>query len=317
MTRYLVLGGNGFIGRHLVRQLIEQGVTPLVADLSPNPAAPFIRVDYTNAATLQSVLRGIDVVMHLAWTTTPQSGTDDPTGDVTENILGSLNLFRACVAQGVKRLVFCSSGGAVYGHAQSNLITEAHPLEPLSSYGITKLAVENYLRLFSRLYGIEYVIMRPANAYGEGQIGGKDQGVIAACMNALLYHQKFTVWGDGTVIRDYVHVDDIAGAISAAANAGAANRVFNIGSGQGLSINQLIGLIEKITGRVVEVDYAAERQIDARVNVLDSSLAKAALGWTPAISINEGLQRQWEFLLSGQSRAKHSVANVRPAQAHS
>src|SRR5215831_4143533 len=172
MTRCLVLGGNGFIGRHLVRHQIKEGAPPLVADLYPNPDADFIRVDYTNPATLQNVLRGVDVVIHLAWTTTPQSGTDDPTSDVSENILGSLNLFRACVAQGVKRLVFCSSGGAVYGHAQSNPITEVHPLEPLSSYGITKLAVENYLRLFSRLHGIEYVILRPGNAYGEGQLGG-------------------------------------------------------------------------------------------------------------------------------------------------
>jgi len=304
MTRYLVLGGNGFIGRHLVRHLIKQGVTPLVADLSPGAAAPFIRVDYTKPATLHNVLRGVDVVMHLAWTTTPQSGTDDPTSDVSENILGSLNLFRACVAQGVKRLVFCSSGGAVYGHAQSNPITEVHPLEPLSSYGITKLAVENYLRLFSRLHGIEYVILRPGNAYGEGQLGGKDQGVIAACMKALLQNQRFTVWGDGTVTRDYVHVEDIARAILAAAKVRTANHVFNIGSGRGLSINQLIELIERITGRVVQVEYAAERQIDARVNVLDSSLAKGAFGWTPAISIDEGLRRQWQFLVGGQTAGK-------------
>src|SRR5689334_6069533 len=134
MDRYLILGGSGFIGSHLVRHLTREAAYPVVADLVANPDAPFIRVDYTNSASLSQVLADFDVVVHLAWTTTPQSGTDNPVQDVASNIIGSLNLFRACVAQKVRRVVFCSSGGAVYGHSQTDLIREDHPLEPLSSY---------------------------------------------------------------------------------------------------------------------------------------------------------------------------------------
>ena len=197
MTRCLVLGGSGFIGRPLVHNLVERGLETVVGDLVPNAEAPFLRVDYKDGDSLREALNDVDVVIHLVWTSTPQSGTDNPGQDVTNNILGSLNIFRACVEQKVRRVVFCSSGGAIYGNPQQVPIVESHPLEPMSSYGITKLAVEKYLLLFSRLYGLEYMIVRPANAYGEGQVGGRGQGVIAACLAAVRADQGLTVWGTG------------------------------------------------------------------------------------------------------------------------
>jgi UDP-glucose 4-epimerase len=293
MSRCLVLGGSGFIGRHLVRKLIERGIETTVGDLVPNPDAPFVMVDYTDESSFQPALEGVDAVVHLAWTTTPQSGTDNPTNDVRTNILGSLNLFRACVALGVRRVIFCSSGGAIYGMPQQQPIVESHPLEPLSSYGITKLAVEKYLLLFAKLYGLEYMIMRPGNAFGEGQVAGRGQGVIAACMAAIRSDQRFTVWGDGSIVRDYVHVSDIAQAISLATTARVSNLILNVGSGQGLSLNDLLGLIGEVSRRQVKVDYTAQRAIDAPINILDSSLAHTILDWAPKVAIREGLLRQW------------------------
>ena len=293
MTCCLVLGGSGFIGHHAVRVLAEYGVERVVGDLVPSPEAPFVRMDLTDKVSFQQALCGIDVVVHLAWTTVPQSATDNPSQDVITNVLGSLNLFRACIAQKVRRVVFCSTGGAIYGVPHFIPISEAHPLAPTSSYGITKLTVEKYLILFSRLYGLEYMILRPGNAYGEGQTNARGQGVIAACLAAVQADQPFTVWGDGTVVRDYVHVSDIARAISLAVTTGASNHVLNIGTGRGFSVNDLIALIREATQRSVKVEYVSQRLIDAPVNVLDSSLATAILGWKPQISIQEGLLRQW------------------------
>jgi UDP-glucose 4-epimerase len=300
MTRCLVLGGSGFIGRHLVRDLIERGLETVVGDLVPNPDAPFVMVDYTDESSLKHALDDVEVVIQLAWTSTPQSATDNPIQDVTTNIVGSLNLFRACVAHKVRRVVFCSSGGAIYGISQQLPIVESHPLAPLSSYGITKLAVEKYLFLFSKLYGLEYMIMRPGNAYGEGQVGGPGQGVIAACMTAVRSGQRFTVWGDGSIVRDYVHVSDIAHAISLATTVAASNCTLNIGSGEGLSINDLIAMIRNVTGLAVKVDYTQKRIIDAPINILDSSLAHTTLNWRPGVAIQEGLRRQW-LALQGSS----------------
>lgn len=296
MTRCLVLGGSGFIGRHLVPKLVERGLETVVGDLVPNPDAPFVKVDQRDGASIHEALSDVDVVIHLAWTSTPQSGTDNPAQDVTSNILGSLNIFRACVEQKVRRVVFCSSGGAIYGNPQQLPIVESHPLEPLSSYGITKLAVEKYLLLFSNLYGLEYMIMRPGNAYGEGQVGGRGQGVIAAALTAVRSGQPLTVWGDGSVVRDYVHVSDIAQAISLATTAEVSNLIFNVGSGHGLSLNDLIGLIDEVTRRQVKVLYTAQRVIDAPINILDSSFAHSTLDWAPGVAIKEGLLRQWHAL---------------------
>jgi len=296
MTRCLVLGGSGFIGRHVVRALAECGVEQVVGDLVPNPEAPFVPVDFTDEESLQQALDGIDVVVHLAWTTVPQSATDNPSQDVIANVLGSLNLFRACIAQRVRRVVFCSTGGAIYGVPHYIPISETHPVAPVSSYGITKLTVEKYLTLFSRLYGLEHVILRPGNAYGEGQKNTKGQGVIAACLAAVQADQLFTVWGDGTVVRDYVHVSDIARVVSLAVTTGASNYLLNVGTGQGLSVNDLIALIKKVAQKPLKVRYVSQRLIDVLVNILDSSLAAEILGWKPQVSIQEGLLRQWRAL---------------------
>ncbi len=296
MTRCLVLGGNGFIGRHVVRTLADRDIEPMVGDLVPNPEAPFVWVDYTNEDSLQHALRGIDVVVHLAWSTVPQSATDNPAQDVVTNVLGSLNLFTVCVAQRVRRVVFCSTGGAIYGTPNQLPIPETHSLDPFSSYGITKLAVEKYLIMFSRLYGLEYLILRPGNAYGEGQTSHWGQGVISACLDAAQTGRPFIVWGDGTVVRDYVHVTDIARAIAMAVTTHSPNHILNIGTGQGLSINDLIALIKTITGRAVNVKYISGRLIDAPVNILDASVAREVLGWIPQVSIREGVIRQWRAL---------------------
>ena len=301
--RCLIVGGNGFIGRHVACTLRNDGTDVLVADLCANTDAPYTYADLLDLHSLIGATSNIDVVVHLAWATVPKSSTDDPIQDVATNIIGSLNLFRACAAQNVKRVVFCSTGGAIYGIPQVLPITEDHPIEPLCPYGITKAAVEMYLKLYSRLHGIQYVILRPANAYGEGQNSAKGQGVIAACLSSILHKKPFIVWGDGTVVRDYVYVTDIARAISLAVNFEGANAVCNIGSGRGTSVNEVISLVSSVTGVAVNTHYVQGRPIDTPSNILDASRARSLLSWQPLIVLENGLQQQWDHLVNNMSRS--------------
>jgi UDP-glucose 4-epimerase len=296
--RCLVLGGAGFIGEHLVRQLQADGVSVVVGDVDVTPASHARTVDLRRRASLRAGLQGIDCVVHLAWNSVPATTATQAADDARQNLLGSLRLFDCCLAAGVRRVVFCSSGGAIYGRAQTLPIPEDHPTVPLMSYGVTKLATEGYLRFYSRSHGLDHVILRPGNAYGEGQRSRRSQGLVAACLTAAASERPVEVWGDGTVVRDYVHVADIARALSMATRTAASGETYNIGTGTGHSVNAIIDLCRQVSGRPVSVEYRAGRAFDAHDNVLDWSRARARLGWSPTVALREGIERQWRALLA-------------------
>jgi UDP-glucose 4-epimerase len=301
----LVLGGAGFIGSHLAEALAQQGRRVRVFDrphvdrLPLFPRAAGFEVftgDFLNPRALSPALEGAEVVFHLVSTTLPKSSNDNPLYDVESNVLGSLRLLELCREHGVRKLVFVSSGGTVYGVPRATPVAEDHPTEPISSYGIHKLTVEKYLALAHRLHGLDYRIARPANLYGPRQRLDTAQGAVAVFLDRALREQPIQIWGDGSVVRDYVYIADAVDALLRLASFDGAQRIFNIGSGKGASLNQLVAEIEKLLGRRVQTEHGAPRGLDVPASVLDASLAERHLGWRASTPLAEGLRRTCEWL---------------------
>lgn len=298
----LLLGGNGFIGSHLVDQLLQVGHRVRVYDCrdelfrEPLPDVEYVYGRLEDRKALRHALNGVDVVFHLIGTTLPATSNVDPIFDVQSNVIGTLGLLEECVSVGVSRLVFTSSGGTVYGMLESNPVKESHPTNSICSYGITKLTVEKYLGLFHHLYGLEYAVLRCSNAYGTRQNPWGQQGAIAVFLGKVAQGEPITIWGDGTVVRDYIYVEDITRAHVLAAQGASDHLTLNIGSGVGHSLNQVLDLISSLTGRQVEVRYESARDADVPVNVLDPTLAERKLGWRCQVALEEGIRRTWAWV---------------------
>jgi UDP-glucose 4-epimerase len=296
----VVLGGAGFIGSHLVERLLAAGHAVRVFDLhDPGPASSFPRRrdvewvsgDFLDPGAMRRAISGCDAAFHLVWTTLPKSSNEDPVSDVVSNVAGTLRLLEAWRREGGGKIVFVSSGGTVYGVPRTVPIAEEHPTHPVSSYGITKLAIEKYLELYRVLYGVDYCVLRPANPYGERQRVVSGQGAVTAFLYRAHRGEPIEIWGDGRVVRDYLYVGDVADALVRALGHTGERRVINIGSGVGRDLNQVVAAIERVIGRPVERRYTPGRNFDVPANVLDISLAHAELGWRPETAFDEGLAR--------------------------
>ena len=309
--RCLVLGGGGFLGGHLVEALQADGYQVRVFDRVPRRATAaeialeteWYEGDFGNRGDIAAALKGCQVVVHLVATTLPRTSNEDPAHDLESNLLPTIRFLAAAVEHGVTRIVFASSGGTVYGIPQAVPVPETHATQPLCSYGIHKLAIEQYLHLFHTLHGLEYCVLRLANPFGERQRSDASQGAVAVFLDRALRGEVLTVWGDGSAIRDYVYVGDVAQAFRQAIAYGAPTGVFNIGSGQGQSVNDLIAAIEALLGRPIARRYVDGRPFDVPVNVLDISRAGRELGWHPRVTFREGLERtlSWRRQLPGHA----------------
>lgn len=296
-----VLGASGFIGSHLVDALLARGykVRALCRSfpglISPDAVAhPLMEhrlLDFGDPAGLQGVMEGVEVCFHLISTSLPAASNLDPGHDVQTNLCSTLQLLEVARNSGVRRMVFTSSGGTVYGQPSMIPIPEDHANNPTCSYGITKLAIEKYLGLYQILHGLESVVLRVANPYGERQRQAAVQGAIAVFLGRALRHEPIEIWGNGNVVRDYVYVGDVVSALMAAVDYQGCYNIFNIGSSEGRSLNELVHAIEKELGRPVHVNYQQGRDFDIPINVLDITLAAAELGWTPQVPFAEGLSR--------------------------
>jgi len=301
--RVLVTGGNGFIGSHLVDQLVKRGWDVTVFDLNerrydPLPAeAHFIKGDLNQAYLVREALSGVDVVFHLVWTTIHEVANRDPSGDVTANLIPTIHLLEACRNAGVRRIIFVSSGGTVYGPAQALPISESHPQNPVNSYGVTKLAAEKYLYMFKHLYGIDYAIFRPSVPYGPRQNPLARQGAVAVFLYRVAHGLPVTIWGDGSVTRDYFYVSDLAEALIAGAETELREqRIFNIGGEEEVSLIQLLRMIEEVAGKRAHVEHAPGRGFDAPRIALDTRLARQELRWKPSVSLTDGLIQTWKWM---------------------
>lgn len=295
-----VFGGGGFIGSTIVDRLLRDGYAvrvferPRVApyrNFSEHEQVEWITGDLLSRHDVGCALEGTDAVFHLVSTTLPKSSNEDPVYDVQSNLVASLQMLDAMIEHKVPRIVFISSGGTVYGRPRYTPIDERHPTEPEVSYGITKLAIEKYLQMYGRLHGIKPIILRVTNPYGERQRIETAQGAVGVFLHRALSGQPIEIWGDGTVQRDFLHVNDVADAFAHALTYTGGEIVFNISSGRGFSLNELIDMIEKIQNATVKRIYKPARPFDVPINVLSNELARQELGWIPMIDIEEGLAR--------------------------
>lgn len=307
MRKALVVGGNGFIGYHLVRALVQDGWQASVydralkgrfADWSEAPC--YVQGELGNRELLRESMQGIDTVFHWAYTTIPKTSNDDPAFDVQSNVIATIDLLSECARARVRRVVFLSSGGTVYGIPQQLPVPEDHPKQPICSYGITKLMIEQYLFLFRRLHGLSYAVLRPANPYGEEQNILGAQGAIAVFLGRIAKGQPVEIWGDGSVTRDYFYVGDLARAAIMAADAKVPQVIANVGSGEGLSLNELLDVIREAVGVAFDVQYQAARPFDVPKLILDISHARKVLGWKPEASLRDGIKRTWDWI-TGQA----------------
>jgi len=302
--RILVLGGTGFIGSHIVDALLDEGHTVKVIDRTLkhiNDKFPqlveYIQADFSDSLVLLEALIGIDLVIHLVSSTVPGTSNLDPVADIQSNLVNSVNLFKAMQQAGVKRIIYFSSGGTVYGNPIQLPISETHPTHPISSYGIIKLAIENYLFMYQELYGLTPIILRLSNPYGprQGHLGS--QGVIGIFLRRIIQGQPIKIWGDGSIIRDYIYITDAVSACMAALKLDQSG-IFNIGNGEGDSLLDIIKEIEHCTGKNAEIDFEPSRGFDVKTVVLDTSLAKNVLGWQPEYSLRRGVGFHYNWLKS-------------------
>jgi UDP-glucose 4-epimerase len=292
----IVLGGGGFIGANLCRRLASSGLRVRAFGrrcLFPEAleGVEWYQGDFSNAVLLASAIETYDIVYHLVHATTPHSANLDMAGDVQQNVVSSLALMDISRNLGVKRIVYVSSGGTVYGPAAKIPTPETAPTEPITAYGISKLAIEKYLALYQHLHGLDYRILRVANPFGPYQVPTKNQGIIATFVSHALRHERIEIWGDGSAVRDYIFVSDVIDAMEAAAVDGGAVRIFNIGSGQGRSLREVIAAIEAQLGRRLDVNWKPGRPIDVPVSVMAIERARDFLGWVPKTPFEQGLEK--------------------------
>ena len=300
-----VFGGGGFIGSAIADRLLLEGHSLRIFErprvepyrkFADTEDVTWLTGDLMSTHDVGDAVEGVEVVIHLVSTTLPKSSNDDPIYDVQSNLVATLQMLNLMVAKGVKKIVFISSGGTVYGNPCYLPIDEKHPTEPLVSYGITKLAIEKYLLMYQRMHGIKAVILRVSNPFGDRQRIETAQGAVAAFLSKALRSMPIEIWGDGSVQRDYLYIGDVADAFARAVTYDGSHSVFNISSGKGTSLNEVIRLIEQVTGTSVERDYQPGRAFDVPVSVLDNALAGRELGWAPQVSLKDGIMRTAAYM---------------------
>ncbi len=296
----LLLGGAGFIGTHLAHALLEAGHLVRIFDRVSSAAQPVgpghprlqrMAGDLFNVDDLEASLDDMEFVFHLVSTTLPKSSNDNPEYDVETNLVISVRLLEAARRRGIRKIVFLSSGGTVYGVPDRVPIDESHPCNPISSYGIVKLAIEKYLHLYRVLHGLDSCTVRLSNPFGEYQRIQSAQGAVGVFLHRAIHRQSIEIWGDGSVTRDYLYVGDVADALLKVLDYRGPHKIFNIGSGVGMNLNQIIGQIETVLGHGVTRVYKPARRFDLPINILDIELAKRELGWSPRTSFGDGLTR--------------------------
>lgn len=297
-NQVLVTGGAGFIGSHLTERLLQGGYPVAVVDnlssgsrSNVNPAASFHHCDITDRPALDKVFRECmpEIVFHHAAQMNVRKSVSDPSFDASVNILGSLQLMECCVTTGVRRIVFASTGGAVYGEQQRFPADETHQTSPLSPYGVAKLAAEKYLYYYHMVHGLDGVILRYANVYGPRQNAEGEAGVVAIFGNRMLRSRQPVINGDGGQTRDFVFVDDVVQANMLALEV-SGYEVYNVGTGIETTISSVFQAISREIGWQGTAGRGPDPKGEQRRSVLDCAKIRRDLGWSPSVSFQEGIK---------------------------
>lgn len=305
--RCVIFGGGGFIGSAIADRLLQEGhmlrifERPRVTSyrkFSESERIEWFAGDFSSAHDVSAAIDGMDIVLHLISTTLPKSSNDDPVYDVQSNVVATLQMLNAMVTHHVHKIVFISSGGTIYGHPRYLPIDENHPTNPVVSYGVTKLAIEKYLYMYSHLHGIKAITLRVANPYGQRQRIETAQGALGVFLYRALQGLPIEIWGDGSVTRDYIYVGDVADAFVKAMTYSGEESCFNIASGTGTNLNELINMIEEVVGKPADVQYLPGRPFDVPISVLCNDLARKELTWTPSVSMHDGMMRTAQWMKS-------------------
>ncbi len=304
MANCLVLGANGFLGSHLVDSLISQNHFVRAFDkyvddktrFTPSNNIELFPGEFLNESDLAKSLENIDYVFHLVSTTTPISSEDNPLVEIDTNIRYSVELFSKCVEKRVKKVIFASSGGSIYGNASLDKINEDILPEPISPYAIGKLTVEKFLSYFRAKYGLESVVYRISNPYGSRQSLNARQGVIPIFLNQVINDEPITIYGDGSMVRDYIYVSDVVKMISRSFIE-AKSPIYNLGSGVGVSVNEIVESIYSVVGQTTKLNHVATPSTFVQKNVLDVTRFVDEFGIVAEMSIYDGIKATWEYYL--------------------
>ena len=318
--KIIVFGGGGFIGSAIVDRLLLDGHEIRVFErphvepyrsFSLEEKLEWVTGEFMSAHDVNEAITGMDAVMHLISTTIPKNSNDNPIYDVQSNLIASIQLLDAMVAQSVKKIVFISSGGTVYGHSKYLPIDEQHPTEPNVSYGITKLAIEKFMLMYQQLHGIKATILRVANPYGERQRIDTAQGAISVFIQHALSNKTINIWGDGSATRDYIYIKDVADAFAQAVIYDGSISVFNIATGIGTSLIDIITMLEQILDRKVLYTLHPPRSFDVPASILCNTLAKNELCWQPIMSLKDGVFHNLNWITMKLPAASSGVSVYR------
>lgn len=307
LPRVAVLGATGFIGRHLVTRLardnyplsiLARGRTSFTAEYETLGQCTVVHGDVQDACALHACLQGADICIHLVSTTIPSTSNADPLFDIQSNLAGTIRMLETARLCAVKKIIFASSGGTVYGTPLYLPMDELHPTDPICSYGIVKLAIEKYLFMYQKLHGMDFIALRMANPYGPGQRHERGQGVVTAFMHSINMGLPLQVWGDGTIERDFIYIDDVIDAFICAIRAEKTSGVFNIGTGNGLSLNSIINTISSVLNKSPDIIYDNTRKYDVDKNILDCSKAKDILKWSSKTDFTQGVSALFKSMLN-------------------
>ena len=301
--KVLVTGGAGFIGSHVVDALISAGYEVVVVDdlstgnlANLNPGATFYQVDIRSQQLAEVFEKERpDYVDHHAAQMDVRRSIADPLFDAEVNVIGSINLIECCRRYGVKRLIYISTGGAVYGEPEYLPCDEAHPVNPICPYGASKHTVEHYLYMYKQNYGLDYIVLRYPNVYGPRQDPHGEAGVVAIFTGQMLAGGQVVINGDGEQQRDFVYVEDCAQANLMAMTSQNANQIYNLGYGQGTTVNEIFTTLKNITGYQLAATHGAAKVGETRQIYLDATKAQKELGWKPTVDLEEGLQRTADY----------------------
>ena len=300
MRKYLVLGGGGFIGSHLCEALVNTGNEVFLFDrfnFNKNNINNFIdkvniiERDYNVQHSYDDLLDEVDCVFHLISTTVPAISNKDKVFDISSNVLSTINLLEQMRKSKCNKIVFLSSGGTVYGPSKKGIVNEEHPTNPICSYGIQKLTIEKYLQMFALQYGLKAKVLRVANPYGPRQNTSNGQGAIGAFISKALKDEEIEIWGDGSISRDYIYISDLIDGMILSAECEENYSIYNLGCGQGITLNDIIACIENILNKKLKIQYKESRPFDVPVNILDTEKFKNQYDWYPKIDLATGIEK--------------------------